>query len=211
MPPRSSSRKAFTLLEMMLSVAVFVLLVTSAFSLVGATSELMTEVSEVQNEAAQRMRFIEVCRAAFESMTGNSSLEFHYFDRSGGRFDTYLALVDAPDAFDFGANTQDEIRRVVLAAEIQSGGYIRTRVYYMDDLSFDAAKKSDFQQHDAPHVELIPRMRQLSWRFYDPLTREWKQTLDGNLKSNLVELTFQIDASSPPMRSVYWHLNGGGR
>jgi len=46
-------RKAFTLLEMMLSVAVFVLLVTSAFSLVGATSELMTEVSEAQNEAGR--------------------------------------------------------------------------------------------------------------------------------------------------------------
>src|SRR5690606_14563833 len=98
-----------------------------------------------------------------------------------------------------------------LAAEIQPGGYIRTRVYYMDDLSFDEAKKSDFQQHDAPYVELIPRMRQLSWRFYDPLTREWKQTLDGNLRGHLAELTFQIDASSPPMRSVYWHLNGGGR
>ena len=47
---------AFTLLEMMLSVAVFVLLVTSAFSLVGATTELMTEVSEVQAESAQSLR-----------------------------------------------------------------------------------------------------------------------------------------------------------
>jgi hypothetical protein len=31
--------------------------------------------------------------------------------------------------------------------------------------------------------------------------------LDGNLRTNLVELTFQIDAGSPAMRSVYWHLN----
>ncbi len=202
---------AFTLLEMMLSVAVFVLLVTSAFSLVGATSELMTEVSEVQNEAAQRMRWVEVCRNAFESMNSNSSLEFYYFDRGGGRFDTYLALVDAPEAFDFGVNSQDEIRRVVIAAEIQPGGHLRSRVYYMDDLSFEEAQKSDFVQHSAPYVELLPRMRQLSWRFYDPLTREWKQTLDGNLKTNLLEMTFQIDASSPPLRSVYWHLNGTRR
>ncbi len=51
-------------------------------------------------------------------------------------------------------------------------------------------------------------MRQLSWRFYDPLGKEWKQTLDGNLRSNLVELTFQIEGSNTPMRSVFWHING---
>src|SRR5688572_10298774 len=101
-PPRR--RQAFTLLEMMLSVAVFVLLITSAFSLVGATTELMTEVSEEQNAAAQRMRFVETCRVAFESMSGNSNLEFYYLDR-GGRFDTYLTLVNAPEAFDFGVNS----------------------------------------------------------------------------------------------------------
>jgi prepilin-type N-terminal cleavage/methylation domain-containing protein len=209
MLPRNTRRKAFTLLEMMLSVAVFVLLVTSAFSLVGSTSELMTEVSEAQNKAAERMRFIETCRTAFESMSANSALEFHYFDR-GGRFDTYLTLVNTPGAFDFGVNSRDEIRRVVLAAEIQPTGFIRSGVYYLTDLAFEEAKKSDFQNLDAPYVELIPRMRQLSWGFFDPLTREWKQTLDGNLRTNLVEMTFQIDTGSPAMRSVFWHLNGNG-
>ena len=68
------ARKAFTLLEMMLSVAVFVLLLTSAFSLVGATTELMYEVSEVQTQSAQRLRFVESCRAAFESLSSTSSV-----------------------------------------------------------------------------------------------------------------------------------------
>lgn len=208
MIPRIRRDHAFTLLEMMLSVAVFVILVTSAFSLVGATTELMSEVSEVQNEAAERIRFLETCRVAFESMTGKSALEFYYFDRGGGRFDTYMTLVNAPEAFDFGVNTRDEIRRVVLAAEIQSTGFIRAGVYYMNDLDFEAAKKNDFLRNEAPYVELIPQMRQLSWRFYDPLNREWKQYLDGNLRSSLVELTFQIDGTAPPMRSVFWHLNG---
>ncbi len=205
---RRRRQHAFTLLEMMLSVAVFVLLVTSAFSLVGATSELMTEVSEAQNEAARRMRFIEACRTGFESLSGQSTVEFYYHDRGGGRYDTYLTFVDAPEAFDFGVNSRDEIRRVVLAAEIQSSGFIRCGVYYMDDIHFEEARKTDFQENEAPYVELIPRMRRLSWRFYDPLNREWKETLDGNLRSNLAELTFQIDANSPEMRTVFWHLNG---
>ena len=78
----------------------------------------------------------------------------------------------------------------------------------MNDLDFEAAQKNDFLSNEAPYVELIPQMRQLSWRFYDPLAREWKQSLDGDLSSNLVELTFQINSSSLPMRSVFWHLNG---
>lgn len=199
--------RGFTLLEMMLSVVVFVILVTSAFSLVGATSELMTEVSEIQNESALRLRFVETCRVAFESLSNQSSLEFLYFDRGGGRFDTYLCLVDAPEAFDFGMNFRDEVRRVALAAEIQPGGFIRSGVYYLTDLDFEEAKKNDFLSNPAPFVELIPRMRQLTWRFYDPVTREWRQTLDGNLKSSLVELTFQIDGSEAPMRSVFWHID----
>ena len=119
-----------------------------------------------------------------------------------------MTLVNAPEAFDFGVNTRDEIRRVVLAAEIQSTGFIRAGVYNMNDLDFEAAQKNDFLRNEAPYVELIPQMRQLSWRFYDPLNREWKQSLDGNLRSNLAELTFQIDGTAPPMRSVFWHLNG---
>ncbi|MEM9017754.1 MAG: prepilin-type N-terminal cleavage/methylation domain-containing protein, partial [Verrucomicrobiota bacterium] len=64
MNPEISSRSGFTLLEMMLSVGVFILLITAAFSLVGATSELMTEVSEAQNQAAIRIRVVETVREA---------------------------------------------------------------------------------------------------------------------------------------------------
>lgn len=201
-------RKAFTLLEMMLSVAVFVLLVTAAFSLVGATTELMSEVSEVQNQSAQRLRFVETCRAAFESISTHSSVEFHYFDRSG-HFDTYLSFVNAPEAFDFGLNLRDEITRVVLAAEIQPGGFIRSGVYYMTDLDYEASQKSDFQNIESPFVVLIPRMRQLTWQFYDPQARKWQQTLDGGITTSLAEMTMQVDGNAPPLRTVFWHINGG--
>jgi type II secretory pathway pseudopilin PulG len=208
MRERTKHAAAFTLLEMMLSVAVFVLLVTSAFSLVGATAELMTEVSEAQNAASRRQRFVESCRLAFESLNARSSVEFHYFDRGGGRYDTYLALANAPEAFDFGVNSRDEITRVALAAEIQPSGFIRCGVYYMTDLDFEEARKNDFLRNEAAYVELIPRMRRLTWRFYDAQAQEWKDTLDGSIRSNLLEMTFQIEGGTPPLRSVFWHVNG---
>lgn len=199
--------RAFTLLEMMLSVAVFTLLMTAAFALVGTSTELMTEVSEVQNESALRMRFIETCRKAFESMTDKSSVEFHYVDGGSGQFNTYLSLVDTPEAFDFGMNRFDEINRVVIAAEIQRDGSIRSGVYYMTEADFEEARQTDFTTINAPYIELLPGMRQLTWRFYDSQARTWRQTLDGNFSTSLIELTIRTDGSSVPFRSVFWYLN----
>lgn len=208
-PPAEPSTPGFTLLELMLSVAVFLLLMTAAFSLVGATSELMTEVSESQNASAVRIRFVEVCRTAFENTTDISSLEFRYEERSKGT-DTFLSLVNTPSAFDFGVNLQDEIDRVVIAAEIRPDGFIRSGIYYMTALDFEEAQQNSFERIQAPYIELVPRMRQLTWRFYNARTREWEPTLDGGIDPSLVELTIQIEGDAAPLRSVFFFVGKGG-
>jgi len=200
--------RCFTLLEVMLSVAVFILLITTAFALVGATTELMAEVSEVQNESAVRLRFVETCRSAFESMTSESTIEFFPIDRGGGKFDHYLSLVDAPEAFDFGMNRRDEIERVVIATEFRPSGSIRSGVYYMTAADYETARNTDFGTIESAYVELIPNMRILRWRFYDERSQIWRDTLDGNFETSLIELTIQTTAGSPPLRTVFWHLNG---
>ena len=207
-PTPKRTTRCFTLLEVMLSVAVFILLITTAFTLVGATTELMVEVSEVQNESAVRLRFVETCRSAFETMTAESSLEFFVTDRGGGRFDHYLSLVNAPEAFDFGMNRRDEIERVVIATEFQASGAIRSGVYYMTAADYETARDTDFGTIEAAYVELIPNMRQLVWKFYDENSQQWRSTLDGNFETSLIELTIQTTAGSPPLRTVYWYLNG---
>jgi len=205
-PPRRRN-PGFTLLEMMLSIAVFLLLITSAFSLVGATTELITEVSEAQKRANLRLRFADACRSAFEASDANSSIAFDYVDRGGQRFDTYLSLVNVPGAFDFGRNHRDEIERVVVAAEIRPDGWIRARVYYFNAADFEQARQSNFTEIEAPWVELIPQMRQLQWRFYDPSAREWRPTMDRGLAPSLIELTFQIESGSTPLRTVFYLVN----
>lgn len=206
----SSYRKSgFTLLEMMLAVAVFLILITSAFSLVGATTELMTEVSEAQNESAVRLRFLESCRIAFEATDLNSSVEFHHFDRGGNKFDTYLSFVDTPAAFDFGMNRREEIERTVLAAEIRPDGFIRARVYYLNREAFEATEQADFADIEGPHLELIPRLRQLSWLFYNENTQRWEPTLDGDFPNSMVKLIFQVDGTTEPIETVFYYLQAG--
>ena len=205
-PPKAS--KGFTLLEMMLSIGVFLLLVVSAFSIVGATTELMTEVSETQERSSLRQRFITACRNSFEAATSKSSLEFEYFDRGGSVQDTYLTLTKAPGAFDFGSNREDHITHVVLASEIRSDGLIRSGVYYLNDADYELAKTTGFKDLEASYIELVPRMRQMTWRFYDEQRSEWVPTLDGDFNAYLIELTIQTLEDSQPLRTVFFCLNG---
>lgn len=208
---KSSHRESrgFTLLEMMLSVAVFIILMTSAFSLVGATTELMTEVSEAQTESALRLRFLESCRVAFQATDLNSSIEFHHFDRGGSKFDTYLSFVNTPAAFDFGMNRREEIERTVLAAEIRPDGFIRARVYYLTREGFEATESNDFKEIEGPHLELVPRMRQLSWLFFNENTQRWDPTMDGDFPNSMVKLVIQIDGTTTPIETVFYYLKGG--
>ena len=197
----------FTLLEMSLSVAVFLLLVTSAFSLVGATTELMTEISAVQNRASVRLRFLDSCRAAFESMNENSSLEFDYAPGRNGGTDVYLSLVDAPAAFDFGANFRDEIERVVIAAERRPDGGVRSRVYYMTAEDFEDARRSEFSEIRSPYVDLLPRMLWFEWFFYNERTGEWEVEPDGNSPTSLVRLKIQNDGDLTPLTTTFFLVN----
>jgi prepilin-type N-terminal cleavage/methylation domain-containing protein len=200
--------KGFTLLEMMLSIGVFLLLVASAFSIVGATTELMTEVSETQERSSLQQRFITVCRNSFEAATSESSLEFKYYDRDGNTQDTYLTLSKAPGAFDLGINREDHITHVVLASEIRSDGLIRSGVYYLNDADYELAKTTGFKDLEASYIELVPRMRQVTWRFYDEQRSEWVPTLDGDFNAYLIELTIQTLEDSQPLRTVFFCLNG---
>ncbi|MEM9282601.1 MAG: type II secretion system protein [Verrucomicrobiota bacterium] len=202
----SLRHSGFTLLEMMLSIGVFLLLIASAFSLVGATTELMTEVSDLQADTAIRHRFIESCRTAFEASTAESSYDFLYFDRGSDRQDSYLTLTQVPGAFDFGANLEDQITQVVIATEVQPDGLLKAGVYYMTDADYEEAQTTQFQESQARYIELMPRLRVLRWRFYDAERREWMPTLDGNLKTSLIELTIQSDFDAKPLRSVFYCL-----
>ena len=202
---KQSGRRGFTILEMMLSIAVFLLLATSAFALVVATTDLMTEISEAQNESLLEQQFVGSVRTAFESMSARSFLEFALIDRGNTSPDTYLSFSEAPRAFDFGVNLRDEVERAVLAAEARPDGFFRLGVYYMDAVEFARAREKDFTDlTDIPYVELLPRMTQCSWQFYDNTAGVWRPDLVQGRQPSLTELVFQIEGRSLPLRSVFW-------
>src|SRR5690606_12535799 len=66
---KGSRRQGFTLLELILSLAIFLLLTLSAFTLTGAVIELMVDVVESQAQTSQQVSYVNACRIAFESLS----------------------------------------------------------------------------------------------------------------------------------------------
>ena len=199
-------KRGFTLLEVILSLAIFLLLITAAFSVVGASTELMAEVSEAQNDSALKFGFIETCRVAFESTTRNSSLRFFHFPRGSDREDTYLVFGNSPSAFDVGFDNRYEITHTVLATEVLPDGFLRARVYYMSTNEYEAAAREEFTQLNSPHVDLLPRIRQLDWQFFNERSQRWENDMDIPFPNSLVRIIFDPDGASSPLETVFFHL-----
>lgn len=201
--------KGFTLLEMMLSIAVFIVLITSAFSVVNATTEMITELSEAQNRATLKRNFMQTCEVAFDSMDLNSDLEFVRFDMTSESANTYLAWINTPGAFDVAIESASENPVRVLASEIQSDGFIRCGIYFLEEEDWLDFKQKKPLPPDTPYVELLPRAQRLTWRFRRPEDRdskEWQNALTREEKSSLVELIFDLGEGGDPVRKVFKHL-----
>jgi len=203
-PPKQAAHRAFSLLELMTALAVFLLLAAGVFVLVAGTSQLFEDVARHQDRSSLREKFVESLRVNFEELPAEARLEFDYV-AAGSTYHTYLSIIDAPRAFDFGFDEFDEVERVLIAAEIQSDGFIRAGLYYLSADQFRSASERGFSRIEGPFVELIPRLRQLSWQFFDEGAGVWRQTLEGDYRHSLVEMKVRFPEDSEPHRHVFWH------
>ncbi|MCB1231827.1 MAG: prepilin-type N-terminal cleavage/methylation domain-containing protein [Verrucomicrobiae bacterium] len=198
-----AARRGFTLLELAIALSVMVILSAGIFTLASGGLELLEDVQDLQQRETRNRRFIELCRQNFESLPAGTEISFRYEQR-GGHYDTYLSLRNAPSAFGFGRG-DFEVRRVVLAAEIDSSGFIRASVYYLDAEADDRYERGEMNQLNVRSLPLMKRLRQLTWRFYDSSRLEWVDVLPpGSQNPVMIELTLAGEGEPNPVRSVFW-------
>jgi prepilin-type N-terminal cleavage/methylation domain-containing protein len=193
----------FTLLELSISIAVLAILAIGIFSLAAGSAEMMDELRLMQDREARKRRFVELCRDNFESLPAAGRIEFEFLDR-GGHYDSHLSFVDAPGAFGFGAARPD-LKRVILATELESGGRLRAVLYYLNaeqDAQYDRQGLEALRLQPVP---LLRRLKQLTWRYFDKQTRQWRETQrDTDAPPALVEMTLAFEDDAEPLRSVFW-------
>jgi prepilin-type N-terminal cleavage/methylation domain-containing protein len=193
----------FTLLELSISIGVLAILAIGIFALTTGSAELMDELQQFQDREARKRRFVELCRDNFENLPSAARIEFDYRDR-GGHYDTYLSFFDAPAAFSFGGMRPD-VKRVILAAEVENSGFARSVLYFLDAEQDRQFVRQGLDSLRLKPVVLLRRLKQITWRFYEPRTQKWREVLErGDAQPTLVELTLAMDGDAEPLRSVFW-------
>jgi prepilin-type N-terminal cleavage/methylation domain-containing protein len=200
----ASRSRGFTLLEVILGLALIVLLIGGIYSIAAASLQMSNSVVENQASEMHLHSFVNLLRRNIEGLPGNARLRMEAPDTAGGVYHSELVLEEYPLAFSW-ANVAAGSRIVILATEKDPLGGIRFRVRYLNEEDAEAYESGNLGADDGIGLELLDGVRAALWRFYDTQTEEWvEEWPNSNQRPSMIELNFEFYDGSEPTRAVFW-------
>ncbi|MBI4024411.1 MAG: prepilin-type N-terminal cleavage/methylation domain-containing protein [Verrucomicrobia bacterium] len=191
----------FTLLEVMLAVALLALLAGGLFAIVSGTMASAAELHQRQNRQQQVEGLVALCQRTFRTLPSSASLQGGVREESG----VYLPEVilrQAPAAFSWG-DPSVALPTAVLRARPQVGGLFGLGLLREHDSS--GVESSSESERPVRWLMLLSDIRKLEWRFYDSRTATWMEEWnDHALRPSLVELTLTLAGELSPVRFIFW-------
>ncbi len=196
--------RGFTLLEVILGLALIVLLIGGIYSIAAASLQMSNSVVENQANEMHLHSFVNLLRRNIEGLPGNARLRMEAPDTAGGIYHSELVLEEYPLAFSW-SNVAAGSRIVILATEKDPPKGIRFRVRYLNEEDAEAYESGSLGADDGIGLELLDGVRAVLWRFYDTQTEEWvKEWPNANQRPSMIELNFEFFDNSEPTRAVFW-------
>lgn len=179
-------RRAFTLVELVLALAILMMLSGVLFAIVDSTLRAASALRERQERTREVNAFLSMCRKVFQDMPGTVSFEARVIP-DGKNFSTGLVFRNAPGLLWWG-NGENTYTSTVLGARTQVGGLAGIGM-----LQDSEEKITDYLKdgkESAPWLILLPDLRDVQWRFYDPGSATWiKEWNNTAVRPTYVELT----------------------
>lgn len=199
---RASGGLGFSLLEVLVSMAIMVILFTLSVNALVTVTDLSEDVVKVHHDELRSHAFERVFKNGFDSLGRFSRLEFEYVQRDG-KYDTYLTITNSPKAFDVAYGQEHRVDHVCLAAEHGADGLLRIGVYYFSDAGYALEKRNEFSGlQDVPYLSLENQAEVFVWNFYDANQDEWFNEIT-NFTPSLVELKIKRPSSTRSERYVF--------
>ena len=192
--------RGFTLLEMMITLAIFILLAAAVF---GLMTGVLQSTSTLQDNSNRRDQ-IEALGAYLKNQLGSmpATGTLASYQRGDGEGLTQNGII-------FGNND----RATAIDAKIQPNGYYALR------LTSYSAGTGQGQPQDARQVlqqavttddptltwaPLIGDIKTLAWKFQDFNVTQWVDLWGGGTKPNLVEFSLQTGGDLQPTTMDFW-------
>jgi len=187
-----SRLKGFTLLEVLMAVAIFILLAGGIFATIQSALRASAELSEAQLETSRDEAFERFCRHLFLNLPADSRIELH-----SQRWDPFgdlavLLIWPAPPGMDLSLPHGDG---VVLALVPDGSGNLELAVTGFSSELSPGARERYLQ--GATWTKLLPKITWVRWRFVSQTDPKYVESWTAeNGRPALVELTLGRGAKS---------------
>lgn len=197
------SDAAFTLIEMVVALSIFVLLIGGIFAIANGTLELSNDLTYAQERALMRQNLIEFLRKSFRTLPGDASLELRV-QNVGSTYLPALSVYNGGTSFSPGPAIAPDASIEVYTEE-RPGGYLRIGLRGLDaDQTLSARQNRAVKADKTAELPLLDNVSRFEWRFYEPRSNQWVNFWKEQQGRPLfAELLLALD-DGLESRAVFW-------
>lgn len=195
-----NTRAAFTLFEMVVVVAIFVLLAGGIYATVNAAVRATATLSE-ENLQIQRLNaFVSLLRRTFHNLPANAVFSGGVRAKDGDG-SAEIVLRDAPGVFAWGLGGPSA-GTAMLSARPRLGGGRELSLLILPGSLGEMERREALR--DAKWLRLLPDLREVQWRFYDEAQQDYVDEWPEGNRPPLVELNLTLLGEEVPRKFVFW-------
>ena len=205
-------QQGFTLIEVVLGMAILGLIVSGIYSVAVGTVQLSNAVSESQNEEIRLHNFLRLLRRNFERMPGNAGMTV--LPLNGAPPEADVVFYNYPLAF-YWPSVPAGSSRVVLMSRKSSRGTLDVGLLYLDEEAPEDYRSNmgGVGQQPGLWLNLLSDVIHFEWRVFDETlgdTGEWVPLWeDPERRAGIVRLELQFLGQGLDERteSIFWIPN----
>lgn len=204
--------QGFTLIEIVLGMAILGLIVSGIYAVAVGTVKLSNAVSESQNEEIRLHNFLRLLRRNFERMPGNAGITM--LPINGNPPETDIVFYNYPLAY-YWPSVPAGSSRVVLMSKKSSRGSLDVGLLYLDEEAPEDYRSSmgGISQQPGLWLNLLSDVMVFRWTFFDETlgdAGEWVELWeDPQKRPGIVRLELQFlgQGLDEKVESIFWIPN----
>ena len=203
--PSFARRNAFTLLEIVLALAVFLIIIAGVFAIAKGSMEMAEDLTNSQERAMTRQNFIEFLRSSFRRIPGEAELMLAVESQRGAYVPT-LTVFNGGDALSPGPALPPDTS-VELFAQEMPGGSLRLGLRLFDSQQTNSMRlggaKRRAPSKDDVVLPLITNVARFELQFLDSNTGKWEKNWKTAVRPLFAQMLLTLD-DGIETRNVFW-------
>ncbi len=204
-PRPPTPRRAFTIIEVVLAIALIGLLMTGIFSVQKGAMDVSREVLTREAKTLRVHAFCELLRKTYEQMPGNSKVSLQFI--GGIKSDLMeVAFTDYPLAFSWPGVVAGS-KTVLFRTERSPAGGLQATILYLEDEQAQAYLENRLDESKAVgRLTILDTIDTLTWSFYNEQTDAWEYEwpITNNRRPTFVKLDLRFVDQRDPISVMFW-------